>query len=74
MSSFEWDQDWFDLHYVMNDSNETIENSTCQWFEEQMGLITVYELSKVYFGFRIWQIPYRKYSVMCDYIELKIIE
>ncbi|CAF0809639.1 unnamed protein product [Adineta ricciae] len=74
MSSFEWDQDWFDLHYVMNNRNETIENATCQWFEEHMGLITVYELSKIYFGFRIWQIPYRKYSVMCDYIELKVVE
>jgi hypothetical protein len=70
MSSCEWDQDWFDLHYVIN--NSTNENS--QWFEEQMGILTVYELSKVYFGLRIWQIPYRKYTVMCDYIELKIIE
>jgi hypothetical protein len=70
MSSLEWDQDWFDLHYMIN--NSTGENS--QWFEEQMGIITVYELSTVYFGLRIWQIPYRKYTVMCDYIELKIIE
>jgi hypothetical protein len=69
MSSFEWDQDWFDLHYVMNNNEDT-----SQWFEERMGFITVYELSKVYFGLRIWQIPYRKYTLMCDYIELKIIE
>jgi hypothetical protein len=71
MSSFEWDQDWFDLHYVIN-NNTNQDNS--QWFEEQMGIITVYELSKIYFGLRIWQIPYRKYTLMCDYIELKIIE
>ncbi|UJR36844.1 hypothetical protein I4U23_029557 [Adineta vaga] len=77
MSSIEWDQDWFDLHYVMSNSNEmnnTMESNTSRWFEERMGLITVYELSKIYCGIRIWQIPYRKYSVMCDYIELKIIE
>jgi hypothetical protein len=71
MSSLEWDQDWFDLHYVIN--NSTKENNS-QWFEEQMGIITVYELSTVYFGLRIWQIPYRKYTLMCDYIELKMIE
>lgn len=71
MSSFEWDQDWFDLHYVIN--NSTNENNS-QWFEEQMGIVTVYELSTVYFGLRIWQIPYRKYTMMCDFIELKIIE
>jgi len=77
MSSFEWDQDWFDLHYVMhNDNNSTNVNNqdSSQWFEEQMGIITVYEVSTVYFGLRIWQIPYRKYTVMCDSIELKIIE
>jgi hypothetical protein len=71
MSSLEWDQDWFDLHYVIN--NSTKENNS-QWFEEQMGVIMVYELSTVYFGLRIWQIPYRKYTLMCDYIELKMIE
>lgn len=70
MSSFEWDQDWFDLHYVVNNST----GETPRWFEEKMGMITVYELSSVYFGLRIWQIPYRKYTVMCDSIELKIIE
>ena len=70
MSSLEWDQDWFDLHYVLNNST----GETPQWFEEQMGMITVYELSTVHFGLRIWQIPYRKYTVMCDSIELKIIE
>ena len=70
MSSIEWDQDWFDLHYVVN-QNQTEKSS---WFEEQMGIITVYDLSKVYFGLRIWQIPYRKYVMSCDSIELKIIE
>ncbi|CAF0929783.1 unnamed protein product [Rotaria sordida] len=74
MSSFEWDQDWFDLHYVINNSRNDNNERNSQWFEEQMGIITVYELSHVYFGLRIWQIPYRKYAVMCDYIELKIIE
>ena len=75
MSSYEWDQDWFDLHYVMNQRTTAEQNPTdSQWFEERMGIITVYGLSKVYFGLRIWQIPYRKYSIMCDYIELRIIE
>jgi hypothetical protein len=74
MSSFEWDQDWFDLHYVMNICTNENNEQDSQWFEEQMGIITVYQLSKIYFGLRIWQIPYRKYTVMCDYIELKIIE
>lgn len=70
MSSVEWDQDWFDLHYVINRSK----NQPSTWFEEQMGIITVYELSTVYFGLRIWQIPYRKYAVMCDSVQLKIVE
>jgi len=74
MSSFEWDQDWFDLHYVINNSTNENNQENCKWFEEQMGIITVYELSTIYFGLRIWQIPYRKYTLMCDYIELKIIE
>ncbi|CAF1131171.1 unnamed protein product [Adineta steineri] len=75
MSSLEWDQEWFDLRYVMNNTNINETNQdNCQWFEEQMGIITIYELSTVYFGLRIWQIPYRKYKIMCDYIELKIIE
>ncbi|CAF2532447.1 unnamed protein product [Rotaria sp. Silwood2] len=74
MSSYEWNQDWFDLHYVINNSANDNNEQNSQWFEETMGIITVYELSKVYFGLRIWQIPYRKYTVMCDYIELKIIE
>ena len=75
MSSYEWDQDWFDLHYVMNQTTTTEQSpGDSQWFEERMGTITIYELSKVYFGLRIWQIPYRKYSIMCDYIELKVIE
>ncbi|CAF4991122.1 unnamed protein product, partial [Rotaria socialis] len=74
MSSLEWDQDWFDLRYVINNSKNQSNQTTSQWFEEQMGIITIYELSKVYFGLRIWQLPYRKYAIMCDYIELKIIE
>jgi hypothetical protein len=74
MSSFEWNQDWFDLHYVINNSTNGNNEEKSHWFEEQMGIITVYELSKVYFGLRIWQIPYRKYTLMCDFIELKIIE
>ena len=74
MSSFEWDQSWFDLHYVANNGKNENNELNSQWFEEQMGVITVYELSRVYFGLRIWQLPYRKYSVMCDYVELKIIE
>ncbi|CAF1215092.1 unnamed protein product [Rotaria magnacalcarata] len=74
MSSLEWDHDWFDLRYVINNSKRQSNQTTSQWFEEQMGIITIYELSKVYFGLRIWQLPYRKYTIMCDYIELKIIE
>jgi hypothetical protein len=76
MSSFEWNQDWFDLHYVINQMVTNHENVLAEshWFEEQFGIITVYELSIVYFGLRVWQMPYRKYSIMCDYIDLKIIE
>lgn len=75
MSSIEWDQEWFDLHYVISNSKNTSNNQVkSDWFEEKMGIITVYELSKVYFGLRIWQMPYRKYTMMCDSIELKIIE
>ena len=74
MNSFEWDQDWFDLHYVMHHLTDEKNHADSQWFDERMGVITVYELSKVYFGLRIWQIPYRRYAFMCDYIELNIIE
>ena len=70
MSSFEWNEDWFDSHYLTHQNQTEIS----QWFEEQMGIITVYALSKIHFGLRIWQIPYRKYLIQCDYIELKIIE
>lgn len=70
MSSIEFNVDWFDSHYSKNYSQQ----NKSLWFEEQMGTITVYEISTIFFGLRFWQIPYRKYTVLCDFIELKIIE
>ncbi|CAF1253190.1 unnamed protein product, partial [Didymodactylos carnosus] len=65
MSNYTWDGEWFEMNYALNDKN---------WFEHSMGTITVYELSEVYFGMRVWMMPYKKYQILCDYIELKIVQ
>ncbi len=43
------------------------------WFNEAMGKIKVFELSDIYFGFRI-KLDYGYRNILFDYIQLNIIE
>ncbi len=43
------------------------------WFNETRGKIKVFELSDIYFGFRI-KLDYGYRNILFDYIQLNIIE
>jgi hypothetical protein len=57
--------DWFESNYLSYGNNN--------WFNETMGKIKVFELSDIYFGFRI-RFGYGYRNVLFDYIQLNIIE
>ena len=57
--------DWFESNYFLHGNTN--------WFNETMGKIKVFELSDIYFGFKIIRDgSYR--NVLFDYIQLNIIK
>jgi hypothetical protein len=64
-SEEEMNFDWFESNYSLHGNQN--------WFNETMGQIMVFELSDIYFGFKIIRDgSYR--NVLFDYIQLNIIE
>jgi hypothetical protein len=64
-SEEEMNFDWFESNYSLHGNQN--------WFNETMGQIKVFELSHIYFGFKIIRDEsYR--NVLFDYIQLNIIE
>jgi hypothetical protein len=57
--------DWFESNYLLHGNTN--------WFNQTMGKIKVFELSDIYFGFRI-TLGFGYRSVLFDYIQLNIIE
>ncbi|CAF4439180.1 unnamed protein product [Rotaria sp. Silwood2] len=57
--------DWFESNYLLYGNTN--------WFNETMGKIKVFELSDIYFGFRI-RFGYGYRNILFDYIQLNIIE
>ena len=57
--------DWFESNYLLHDNTK--------WFNETMDKIKVFELSDIYFGFRI-RSDYGYRNILFDYIQLNIIE
>lgn len=57
--------DWFESNYLLYGNTN--------WFNETMGQIKVFELSDIYFGFRIIS-DYAYRNILFDYIQLNIIE
>jgi hypothetical protein len=56
---------WFESNYLLHGNTN--------WFNETMGKIKVFELSDIYFGFRI-KSDYGYRNILFDYIQLNIIE
>lgn len=57
--------DWFESNYLLYGNTN--------WFTETMGNIKVFEVSDIYFGFRIAaDFGYR--NILFDYIQLNVIE
>ena len=57
--------DWFESNYLIY--GNTI------WFNQTMGIIKVFELSNIYFGFRIKRdCAYR--NILFDYIQLNVVK
>jgi len=57
--------DWFESNYLLHGNTN--------WFNETMGEIKVFELSDIYFGFRI-NSGYGYRNILFDYIQLNIIK
>ncbi len=57
--------DWFESNYLLHGNTN--------WFNETMGEIKVFELSDIYFGFRISS-GYGYRNILFDYIQLNIIK
>ncbi|CAF3732231.1 unnamed protein product [Rotaria sp. Silwood1] len=57
--------DWFESNYLLHGNQ--------YWFNQTMGYIKVFEVSNIYFGFRI-RSDYGYRNVLFDYIQLNIIE
>ncbi|CAF1447826.1 unnamed protein product [Rotaria sordida] len=57
--------DWFESNYLLHGNTN--------WYNETMGKIKVFELSDIYFGFRI-KLDYGYRNILFDYIQLNIIE
>ena len=57
--------DWFESNYLLYGNTN--------WFNHTMGIIKVFELSNIYFGFRIKR-DYGYRNVLFDYIQLNIVE
>ncbi|CAF1330876.1 unnamed protein product [Rotaria sordida] len=57
--------DWFESNYLLH--------GNINWFNETMGKIKVFELSNIYFGFRI-RSDYGYRNILFDYIQLNIIK
>jgi hypothetical protein len=53
--------DWFESNYLLHGNTN--------WFDETMGRIEVFELSDIYFGFRI-RSDYVYRNILFDYIQL----
>lgn len=57
--------DWFESNYLLY--------GNMHWFTETMGSIKVFEVSDIYFGFRIMaDCGYR--NILFDYIQFNVIE
>ena len=57
--------DWFESNYLLHGNTN--------WFNETMGKIKVFELSNIYFGFKIFREYYYR-NILFDYIQLNIVE
>ncbi|CAF4514034.1 unnamed protein product, partial [Rotaria sp. Silwood2] len=57
--------DWFESNYLLHGNQN--------WFIESMGKIKVFELSNIYFGFKITS-DYGYRNILFDYIQLNIVE
>jgi len=57
--------DWFESNYLLHGNTN--------WFNETMGKIKVFEVSNIYFGFKI-EYKYSYWNILLDYIQLNIVE
>ncbi|CAF4156600.1 unnamed protein product [Rotaria magnacalcarata] len=64
--------DWKKMNFDWFESNYLLYGNT-NWFNETMGKIEVFELSNIYFGFRI-KSDYGYRNILFDYLQLNIIK